>query len=250
MNENKTDTATIHCLNSEPYVYLEDGTQLAKWNKEDEILYNQQMRQKEKLKFYRHAFEFIKSHDLPGDYFEFGCHRVRTFRMALTEARKKNIFHMNFYAFDSFAGLPDCGNNLNHNYQYSAQLLSTSEQEFIATIRQHNLFINQVKTIKGFYQESLTPTLKAGLLNQGAKIALVTLDCSLYESFVSAFQFIEAFLQEGSVIYIDDYWVTFKGSPLQGVPRAFNEFKEKSAFGFEPYLPVGWFGKSFITYKK
>lgn len=236
-------------MDTEPYVFLEDGKQLANWDKSEEIIYNQQMRQKEKLKFYRNVFEFLNSHSIKGDYFEFGCHRVRTFRMVLTEARKKNMHDMMFYAFDSFDGLPDFKDNLSHNPQYKSGLLRTSEEEFLDIIKKHNVYVDKVRTIKGFYKDTLTESLKKDFKEKGIKAVLITIDCSLYKSFVSVFNFIEDFLQEGTVIYIDDYRVTFKGSPILGIPKAFNEFKKKSAFSFDPYLDVGWFGKSFITYK-
>ena len=43
---------------------------------------------------------FLSGNRINGDYFEFGCHRCRTFRMALTEARRHNLREMKFLAFD------------------------------------------------------------------------------------------------------------------------------------------------------
>lgn len=239
----------IKSIAEEPYVFLEDGKHMSNWDKEKEIIYNQQLRQKAKVEFYRNAFEFLYAHSIEGDYFEFGCHKVRTFRMALTEARKKNMHNMMFYAFDTFEGLPDFKDNSAHNVQYRPELLSTGEEEFLSIIKQHNIYVDKVKTIKGRYEDILVEGFKKDFKSKGIKIALVTLDCSLYQSFVTTFNFIEDFLQEGSLLYIDDYRVTYKGSPILGVPKAFNEFKKKSAFEFEPFLDVGWFGKSFISYK-
>lgn len=241
---------SIQCLVEEPFVKLQNGDDLQGWVKENEIIYNQQLRQKAKVEFYQNAFEFLYAHNIQGDYYEFGCHKCRTFRMALTEARKKNFENMNFYAFDSFDGLPDIGlQNKEHNEIYTKGALTTSEQDFLNIIKAHKLFVNQVKTVKGFYSDSLTLELKNSILNDGAKIALVTLDCSFYDSFVDAFNFIEDLIQEGTIIYIDDYRVTYKGNPNQGAPKAFKEFKENSQYQFEEFLNIGWFGKSFIAYK-
>lgn len=234
----------------EPYVMLENGLELANWDKDCEVAYNQQLRHKQKLGFYRDAFEFVYTHKLAGDYYEFGCHKARTFRMALTEARKKNFVDMNFFAFDSFEGLPDLKNNFEHSSVYGHGVLSTAESSFMDIIKEHGLYVKKVQTIKGFYQDSLNVTLKNTLKEKNSKIAFVVLDCSLYDSFVSAFEFIEDFLQEGSIIYIDDYRVTFGGSPIKGAPKAFKEFAAKSKFKYEPFLDVGWFGKSFITYNE
>ncbi len=238
----------IKTISVEPYVKLENSLELESWDKDCEVAYNQQLRHKQKLEFYRNAFDFLYTHKLAGDYYEFGCHKARTFRMALTEARKKNFTDMNFFAFDSFEGLPDVKNNFEHSSVYGHGVLSTAESSFLDIIKTHGLFVEKVQTIKGFYQDSLNGTLKSTLQNNGSKIALAALDCSLYDSFVSSFNFIEDLLQDGSIIYIDDYRVTFNGSPLRGAPKAFKEFSEKSKFKYEPFLDIGWFGKSFIVY--
>lgn len=249
MSEGHESLIDIKSVTEEPFVFLEDGNFLSDWNKTKEITYNQQLRQRAKVDFYKKAFDFLCAHDIKGDYFEFGCHKVRTFRMALTEARKKNMSEMNFFAFDSFEGLPAYSDNADHSTTYTAQQLTTSEMAFWNIVKEHNIYVDKVKVIKGFYEQVLNTDLKARLRDQGTKIALVTLDCSLYKSFVLAFDFIENFLQEGAVLYVDDYRVTYKGSPIAGIPKAFKEYSENSAFKFEPFLDISWFGKSFFVYK-
>ena len=72
--------------------------------------------------------------------------------------------------------------------------------------------------------------------------------CDLYESAVPVLKFLEPLLQEGSVLYLDDYFVGYRGSPRQGVARAFHEMERVSRFAFAPHLQVGWWGRSFIAY--
>src|SRR3984885_8270247 len=91
----------------EPWVELGTGATLKNWSRDDEIAYNQMNRQAEKALFFRRTFDFLTDNRVHGDYFEFGCHRCRTFRMALTEARRHNLAAMEFHAFDSFEGLPE-----------------------------------------------------------------------------------------------------------------------------------------------
>ena len=93
-------------LEHEPWIRLADGEELASWSKQEEIIYNQRNRQAEKYLFFRRIFDFLTENEIHGDYHEFGCHRARTFRMALTEARRHNLDSMKFWAFDSFEGLP------------------------------------------------------------------------------------------------------------------------------------------------
>jgi len=80
----------IEPLPREPWVSLADGKELANWSKEEEIVYNQINRQTEKYLFYRRAFDYLSGTNISGDYHEYGCHRCRTFRMAITEARLHN----------------------------------------------------------------------------------------------------------------------------------------------------------------
>ena len=84
--------------------------------------------------------------------------------------------------------------------------------------------------------------------DQEAKIAFACIDCDLYESAVPVFRFIEPLLHEGTVVYIDDLFVGYKGSPAKGVARAFLEFQAKSRFSFVHHMDVGWSGRSYIAY--
>jgi len=89
------------------------------------------------------------------------------------------------------------------------------------------------------------------LSRSGVRSALVCVDCDLYESAVPVFKFLDAFLQEGSVIYIDDFFTGYKGDPRRGVAGAFLEFAAQNVnWGFSEYLTVGAFGKSFISYRR
>lgn len=231
----------------EPWVYLADGKALSDWSREEQIQYNQRNRQAAKYAFFVAAFDFLHGNDIVGDYYEFGCHRARTFRMALTEARRQNMNDMRFLAFDSFAGLPACDPDQVGTATWTTGALMTSESEFRALIEGHGIFVDQVRTVPGYFDASLSPALGAELLAQGRRPALVTVDCDLYESAVSVFAFLEDLLQPGTLIYLDDMFAGYKGSPLHGVYKAFREFAVRSRFHFEPHMQVGWVARSFVT---
>src|SRR5215469_7062885 len=120
----------VEPLSEEPWVKLATGAELAEWRHEDEVRYNQANRQAEKYRFFIKAFDYVKDSRLRGDYHEFGCHRVRTFRMALTEARRHNLDQMRFFAYDSFEGLPATTSNPAHDVWQKSGALTTSEEEF------------------------------------------------------------------------------------------------------------------------
>src|SRR5437899_5637607 len=239
--------ARIEPTGGEPWVNLATGSELAAWGRDEEIAYNQSSRQTEKALFYRRAFDFLTDNRVRGDYHEYGCHRCRTFRMALTEARRHSVPDMKFYAFDSFEGLPDPVTDTSVEI-WRRGALTTSEEEFHRLVREHGIYVDRVHTVKGFYGDSLTRALRGRLLEHENKIALVTIDCDLFESAVPVFEFIDPLLQEGAVLYIDDLFAGYKGSPAKGVARAFLEFQRKSRWSFVRHLDVGWWGRSYIAY--
>lgn len=232
---------------AEPWVTLADGRDLAAWGRQEAIAYNQMNRQTQKLAFFSNAFDCLDGNEVRGDYFEFGCHRGRTFRMALTEARRHRFDQMRFVAFDSFEGLPEpLGQPDVRTYYVGA--LRTSEEAFRRLIRAHGVYVDRCELVKGLFQDSLTLALQRRLLAAGRKLALACIDCDLYESAVPVFRFIEPFLQEGSLLYIDDWFAGYKGSPLKTIAKAFHEFEQVSRFRFVPHMQIGWWGRSFLAY--
>ena len=231
----------------EPWVELPDGRALASWGSDEEIAYNQNNRQAEKALFFRRAFDFVKDNRIHGDYHEFGCHRCRTFRMALTEARLHNMDDINFWAFDSFEGLPSPTSDTSVEI-WKRGALTTSEAEFMRVAHEHGVYVDRVRTIKGFYSETLTPQLRRSFLDQQNRIALVNVDCDLYKSAIPVFDFIDPLMQEGTVIYLDDVFAGYRGSPSKGVARAFLEYQKRSRWKFQRHLDIGWWGRSYIAY--
>lgn len=237
----------VTAISEEPWVDLGTGESHSAWDRDAEIAYNQTNRQTEKSLFFRRTFDFMTDNRVHGDYYEFGCHRCRTFRMALTEARRHNLASMQFFAFDSFEGLTDPTSDTSVE-TWKAGALSTSEESFMSMVGDHCIYVDNVKTIKGFYQNSLTREVQREFRDNQAKIALCTVDCDLYESAASVFEFIDPLLQEGSVIYLDDLFAGYKGSPAKGMARAFLEYQKKTRWKFVRHLDIGWWGRSYIVY--
>lgn len=226
----------------EPWVRLENGNDLATWSREDEIEYNQTRRQAEKHEFFASAYDYLTDNRVYGTYLEFGCHRARTFRMALTEARKHNL-DMKFWAFDSFEGLPDSCPTAREDWVKGA--LTTTEEQFKDIIDAHGLYEGHVGTVKGFYSGSLNRDPK-----DFGPACLVNVDCDLFESAQPVFKFIEPILQEGAVIYLDDYFCGYRGNPTKGVAGAWKQYTEQSQWKFERFIDVSWWGRSYIAYPK
>jgi hypothetical protein len=177
---------------------------------------------------------------VPGYYFEFGCHSASTMRMAWDSQRW--LFDLTYVGFDSFEGLPEIG-QIDRQAIWAKGKLATAEDEFIRRCVQHGIPPGRLLTVRGFYNESLTPQLAARLLP--TKAAIIYVDCDLYESTVPVLKFIKDFLQPGTVLVFDD-WNCFIGDPERGERRAFREFCEANpTLLFEEFVSTGM-QKSFI----
>ena len=116
---------------------------------------------------------------LPQTYFEFGTHSGRTFSTAVNSANYLDMDNMEFYAFDSFEGLPDT--NEDEDGCFQAGTFSTSRAEFISIVRRKTgVRLSGHNIVKGFYCDSLTSELQTSM----PKAGVVHIDVDLYSSTV------------------------------------------------------------------
>jgi hypothetical protein len=158
---------------------------------------------------------------MAGYYFEFGCHEANTMRMAYRHFR--HLFDLDYVAFDSFEGLPEI-QDIDKQDIWAKGNLKTTEQDFRRIVTRAGMPSHKLRTVPGFFDQSLTPALQAQLLPQ--KAAVIYIDCDLYTSTIPVLEFCAPFLQRGTVIVFDD-WNCFHGDPDRGERRAFREFRER-----------------------
>jgi hypothetical protein len=152
-----------------------------------------------------------------GYYMEFGCHSATTMRMAWHYFRQ---FDLTYLAFDSFEGLPEIA-AIDRQEIWQKGRLATAENHFKSVVVRAGMPPERLRTIKGFYDRSLTPALAAQL--QPKKAAVVYVDCDLYESAIPVLRFVRDFLKPGTVVVFDD-WDCFMADPERGERRAWAEF--------------------------
>lgn len=232
-----------------PATFLLNGADMRGWTENERAPFITESLNRERWHFFRMAAGFLHSAGVRGDYHEYGCFSATSFRMMLSEAFKLGFDGMNFFAFDSFQGLPEIQTEISDQLNWTPGSMEMTEQDFRRTIEQHGLFVNRVRTIPGWFDQSLTPELQQRFVTNEQPLAMATIDCDLYESAVPVLRFIEPLLQEGTLLYIDDYFAGYRGSPRHGVARAFHDFEQHCALKFQPFLNVGWWGKSFIAYR-
>jgi hypothetical protein len=195
----------------------------------------------------QHQFIFLSiarfchiNRPVSGYYFEFGCHEANTMCMAWNTF--KYLFDWTYVGFDSFEGLPEI-TNIDKQQIWEKGKLKTGENKFVRKVTKQGIPRNKLITVKGFYDESLTPELCDRLLP--TKAAVIYIDCDLYKSTVPVLEFIKPFLQIGTIVVFDD-WNCFYGDPDRGERRAFHEFCGKNPeLIFESFVETNE-GKAFI----
>lgn len=190
------------------------------------------------------AFKLAAVFKMEGDYLEFGCYQGHSLATAFHFARKKRLDAMRFFAFDSFAGLPEVSpaDQLDSPFQKGSYACDLAD--FQRRLRRKKVDLNRIITVPGFYQDTLNSETKKKL-NIG-KAAIVYVDCDLYESAVPVLNFIADYLQDGTILIFDD-WFLFRGRPDRGEQRAFNEWlKNNPRVAAAEFFKYGWHGNSFI----
>ncbi len=198
-----------------------------------------------RLDFFHAAQIFLQVNRIDGSYLEFGSHEVNTFRMALntigTHGRPNKISH--FYAFDSFAGMPE-PTGIDKQKIWREAMNFTSEERFRAITRRDAY---RTTSVKGFFKDSLSQfELRAGHLP-----ALVYIDCDYYESTKDVLDWIGPYLQHGTLIAFDD-WDCYFGDDARGQRRAFSEFRAEIAerLVFTNFMKIMSGGMAFICIEK
>jgi O-methyltransferase len=167
---------------------------------------------------------------IEGYYMEFGSHEGKSMRMAWDCFR--HLTDWSYIAFDSFEGLPEI-EEIDRQEIWKKGRLKTSEEHFQEIVLGHGMPRDKLRTVKGFYDESLTDGLRDELLP--TKAAVVYVDCDLYTSTVPVLEFIRPFLQRGTIIVFDD-WMCFLGDPDKGERKAWAEFRQRyPEMRFEPF---------------
>jgi hypothetical protein len=197
------------------------------------------------------AWHFLRNNEVRGDYYEFGVFRGETFRNSMRAYRR--IFgrpggdETYFHAFDSFAGLPEVSSMKNSSVVWKAGEFSASEKVFRHHVR-HFEGDFKIEVTPGFFNDSLRPErIQAGKYRPAA---FVLVDCDLYESTVPVLQFIEPYLQTGTILFFDD-WFSCRGDQNEGEPKASREWLNANPhIELVDYRNVAVAGKIFIVNRR
>ena len=171
------------------------------------------------------AMDTLVGNEIEGDYYEFGVFRGRSMSLVFKRLRaslpKKYFKPMRFVAFDSFQGLPQSHDTATPAH-YHQGAYAAPRRLFERNMRRVGLRGDKLVVVPGFYDQSLNaPETQAQL--QASKVALCYIDCDIYESTVSALDFLTDRLQQGSMLVLDD-WNRHRVSDSFGLRRAVKEW--------------------------
>lgn len=193
--------------------------------------------------FFNRAFAALAMNGIQGDYVEFGSHGCRTFSMAYEESRRKGIAPR-LWAFDSFKGLPESSESKDQHPRWGAGDMATPLDVFDHLCRREGIPKSEYRVVPGYYSESL-PGIVDG--DEPREICLAYVDCDLYSSTKEVLGFLSSRIRHGMIIAFDD-WHLWSSNAQSGEKSAFEEFcLSQTKWKFQPYLPIGWHGLSFVV---
>jgi len=179
----------------------------------------------------QHVLEVILKDGVEGDLIETGAWRggATIFMRAFLKAY--DVDDRIVYVADSFDGLPPPdpryladADDRHHTIDFLRVTLKEVKENF----RRYNLLDQQVRFIKGFFQDTLTHTpIK--------KLALLRLDGDMYGSTIQALDSLYDKLSPGGFVIVDDY------GAIKACKAAVRDFRKERNIK-EPILKIDWSG--------
>lgn len=179
-----------------------------------------------------------------GDYYEFGVFRGYTLWSAYQACRRLGLGATRFYGFDSFQGLPAPEETEETGGQFFAGQFACSKAEVTRHLTQRGIDWTRVELIEGFFDKTLTATLKGQRPFRPVAVALI--DCDLYSSTRDVLAWLASLIQDESILLLDDWRAL--DDPSLGQQRAFGEFlAEHPKFRAEPFMTFEDHGTGFTV---
>jgi O-methyltransferase len=192
------------------------------------------------------AFELVQkeSSGAVGDYYEFGLFRGYTFLQAYKHSDTLGLSDIHFYGFDSFEGLPPADGIDEADGRFFEGQFACSKEDVEKNLSENGMDSACTTLIKGFYEDSLTESLRESHDFKAASV--VMLDCDYYSSTKTALDWMQPYIQTGTVMLFDD-WFSYGDDNELGQQKAFDEFlKINPHFKAEPLWEFLNHGKGFI----
>lgn len=163
--------------------------------------------------------QFEKVRHLAGSVVECGVWRGRSLFILSTLAHDRHVF-----AFDSFDGFPnpEGGKNDNPEAAVKYHFKNTSPdmvREFLKMSKAVSKFSDNVRIVQGYFEDTLPQWRK-----EIGPIALIHLDCDIYESYQTCFANLYNQLLPGGLMLFDEYLSGANAVEWPGAKKAIDEF--------------------------
>jgi len=168
--------------------------------------------------YFERFFEHIKG--IEGDIVECGVGYGDSFIMLSILAKREGIGRR-VWGFDSFEGFPqptaeDHSIRNPTKGEWKSDLGLVRQRLLMAGLDEH--FVNRQATlVKGFFEDSLH-------LFRGQHIALLHLDCDLYQSYKTCLETLFPLVQTNGIIAFDEYVNTMQLASFPGAQKAIDEY--------------------------
>lgn len=207
--------------------------------------------------YQKHAFS-------PFNYYEFGTGKGKSlveFLKALKRLLKVNSYRkialnqgINILLFDSFEGLPEPKSDKDILIHSKGAFAKT--EDAIRNLVNYNLRHVKPKprvfTIKGYYEDTLTSSLREEL--KSLPPSFVNVDVDYYSSAISVLNFMAPISQNGTVFYFNNIYEQL-GDLTKGEYAAISEFNERNSgsynlFPFRVFTISEYINKVYTIHKK
>lgn len=184
-----------------------------------------------RLENLQHCVTDVVRRGVPGDLIETGVWRggATIFMRAVLAAYGDTS--RTVWVADSFAGLPKPSGKYEADFNdelWAAPELAISEEEVRANFARYGLLDDQVRFLKGYFQD----TLADAPIEQ---LAVARLDGDMYESTIVALEALYPKLSVGGYLIVDDY------GAVKGCKRAVEDYRREHGIT-EPLVQVDWTG--------
>ena len=194
--------------------------------------------------FFWDAFTAVGVNRISGDYVEFGSWGCNTLRHAY-QTRERFQAKRHLWAFDSFQGLLPSDEPRDQHPVLVPGYGQGGVETFHATCAGFGVPRDAYTAVEGYYEHTL-PALGAD--GEPTDIAIAYVDCNLYSSTVTVFEFLGPRLKPGMVVGFDDYYMWDSDTGVSGEREALSEFLDAHPeWHFHRFKDIHWGGVAFVV---
>lgn len=198
------------------------------------------------LVFFYDAWVNQNINAITGDYVEFGSWGANTMHMAYEAMKLSGRTDRHMWAYDSFQPLPEAKDDrdLHPGWRPGGSTGGGGVGKFHEACERHGIPRDAYTATEGYFDATLPPL---GADGEPRDIAVCLIDCNMYSSAVTVFEFLEPRLKHGMILAFDDY---FCWSPerISGEQSVLLEFaRDHPEWHFERYRDLHRAGTSFVV---